>query len=150
MPLYPGKTTIQALGGDRVEWKAKFEVNGSGVLEVTAPPSNVVRIINDAVTGLPIEFSIQIDCIGEVILEGYDWGYSERTYNPPLPPQPFDGVLVCQWNQATRTMTLQRRTFTPAGGGAAEPRAMARGDIAWLTLWLRNTAVPITYSQEVA
>ena len=104
MPLYPGKTTIQALGGDRVEWKAKFQVNGSGVLEVTAPPSNVVRIINDAVTGLPIEFSIQIDCIGEVILEGYDWGYSEPTYNPPLPPlaaPEFFVVHTSAWTAST-------------------------------------------------
>ena len=30
MPLYKGKTTIQALGGNRIEWKAQFRVEELG------------------------------------------------------------------------------------------------------------------------
>ncbi len=141
MPIYRGKTTIQALGGNRVEWKAKFFCNGDGDLEVTAPPSTIVRTIDSG--GLPEEWTIEIDCIGEVILEGYDIGFSERT-TTTAPVAPFQGTIVCQWENGSRTMVLTRRSFN----GAAASEVLGRGETAWLTLWLRNTAVPITYSQE--
>ena len=41
MPLYKGKTTIQALGGNRIEWKAQFRVEELGKMLVTAPPCNM-------------------------------------------------------------------------------------------------------------
>ena len=143
MPIYASKTQIQALGGNRIEWKIRFDVDGSGVLLVTAPPALVVRTVDAG--GLPEQWTVQVNCPGEVVLEGYDLGFSERTTVAPA-VAPFQGTIVGQWEQATRTMVLTRRSFN----GAAAPEVLGRGETAWLTLWIRNTDVPITYSQEAS
>jgi len=132
MPLYKGKTTIQALGGNRIEWKVRFSVQEAGEMLVTAPPCTVDIIQENA--GLPEEWSVQIDAPGEVVLEGYDLDYQDAD------AADFRGFIACEWANDTRTMTLHRRNW---GGGGNQNLNV--GDSALLTLWLRNTAIPTDY-----
>ena len=138
MPLYNGKTTIQALGGDRLEWKAQFRVEQEGELLVTAPPCNLRVGWNQPET-FPQRWSIQVDAPGELVLEGYDVGFQDAA--PPV----FRGFVAVSWNQATSTATLYRRNW----GGAGNP-VLNIGDSVLLTLWFRNTSVPTVYSKETA
>ncbi len=142
MPLYRGKTTIQALGGDRIEWKAKFECreNAAGTgseLVVTAPPCEIPTV--NWITGLPARWSIKVKARGEVVLEGFDVAYQDP--DPPV----FRGFIAVQWDQESATANLGRVNW---GGGGAP--ALAPGDSVLLTLWLRNTAIPTDYSLETA
>ena len=132
MPIYAGKTTIQALGGDRIEWKARLALETAGTLEVTAPPCRI-EILQQA-GGLPEEWTVQVDAPGELVLEGYDLDYQDSD------PNDFRGFIACEWNNATSTMTMHRRNW----GGGGSP-VLQEGDSALLTLWLRNTAVPTDY-----
>ncbi len=136
MPLYTGKTTIQALGGDRVEWKAQFRVEEERQFLVTAPPCNVRVGWNPAGT-LPRQWSVQVDAPGELVLEGYDIGFQDAS--PPV----FRGFVAVTWSESTSTATLYRRNW----GGAGNP-VLNVGDSVLLTLWFRNTAVPTVYSKE--
>ena len=136
MPLYKGKTTIQALGGNRIEWKAQFRVEEPGKLLVTAPPCNM-RVGWDAGSQLPERWDVQIDAPGELVLEGYDVGFQDT--EPPL----FRGFVAVAWNEATSTASLVRRNW----GGGGTP-VLAVGDSVLLTLWLRNTSIPTVYSKE--
>ena len=140
MPLYKGKTTIQALGGNRIEWKAQFRVEELGKMLVTAPPCNM-RVAwapgPPGVLTLPRRWDIQIDAPGPLVLEGYDIGFQDT--EPPVER----GFVAVAWNEATSTVSLSRRNW----GGAGNP-VLAIGDSVLLTLWLRNTAVPTVYSKE--
>ena len=132
MPLYKGKTTIQALGGNRIEWKARFTVQQAGEMLVSAPPCNIEILQENG--GLPEEWSVQIDAPGEVVLEGYDLAYQDAD------AANFRGFIACEWNNATRTMVLHRRGWGGGGNQVLNP-----GDSALLTLWIRNTAVVLDY-----
>ena len=134
MPLYKGKTTIQALGGNRIEWKAQFRVEEPSKLLVTAPPCNMRVGWNG---NLPFRWDIQIDAPGPLVLEGYDIGFQDT--EPPVER----GFVAVSWNEATSTASLIRRNW----GGAGNP-VLAIGDSVLLTLWFRNTAVPTVYSKE--
>ncbi len=134
MPLYKGKTTIQALGGNRIEWKAQFRGEEVSKLLVTAPPCNM-RVGWSG--NLPNRWDIQIDAPGPLVLEGYDIGFQDTA--PPL----NRGFVAVTWNEATSTASLFRRNW----GGGGTP-VLDIGDSVLLTLWLRNTSVPTVYSKE--
>jgi len=138
MPLYKGKTTIQALGGNRIEWKAQFRVEELGKMLVTAPPCNM-RVGWDPGPGLtlPNRWDIQIDAPGPLVLEGYDIGFQDAA--PPL----NRGFVAVTWDEDTSTASLFRRNW----GGAGTP-VLDIGDSVLLTLWFRNTSVPTFYSKE--
>lgn len=137
MPLYKGKTTIQALGGNRIEWKAQFRVEDLGKMLVTAPPCNMRVGWDGPAPSLPNRWDIQIDAPGPLVLEGYDIGFQDT--EPPL----VRGFVAVSWNEATSTASLIRRNW----GGGGTP-VLAIGDSVLLTLWFRNTAVPTVYSKE--
>ena len=144
MPLYRGKTTIQALGGDRIEWKAKFECReneaGTGYeLVVTAPPCEIPIVFCNPTNNLPARWSIQVKSRGEVVLEGYDVAYLDP--DPPV----FRGFVAVQWDQSTATANLGRVNWGGIGSPVLQP-----GDSVLLTLWLRNTAIPTDYSLEAS
>ena len=147
MPLYRGKTTIQSLGGDRIEWKARFECrekeDGTGYeLAVTCPPAEITNISFFPTTppgpnaGLPRRWAIQVKARGPLVLESYDVGFEDP--DPPV----FRGFVAVGWNEATSTVDIARVNW---GGGGAP--AMQVGDVVLLTLWLRNTSIPLVYSQ---
>ncbi len=147
MPLYRGKTTIQALGGNRIEWKARFEcrekADGSGYeLAVTCPPAEVTGVAwappgpNE---GLPRRWSIRVDAPGPLVLEGFDVGFEDP--DPPV----FRGFVAVGWDESTSTANIGRVNW----GGGGSP-AMQVGDVVLLTLWFRNTSIPIVYSQEAS
>ena len=141
MPIIDNKMDIQALGGDRLEWKAKFEsvvdADGNISFEVTAPPCNVnVEVWNGPPNAFPEDWSCQVVGRGEVVLEGYDIAMQDVT------PGGFRGYIACEWDQATATMYLRRKRWD--GGGSPFLNA---GDTALLTLWLRQTDIPTVYSQ---
>jgi len=146
MPLYRGKTTIQALGGNRIEWKARFEcqenADGTGHnLVVTAPPCEVdpAMVAWTGAGGVPRRWSIQVRARNQLVLEGFDVAYQDP--DPPV----FRGFVAVQWNSSTNTANIGRVNW---GGGGAP--SLQVGDSVLLTLWLRNTSIPITYSKETA
>ena len=142
MPIIDNKMDIQALGGNRLEWKVKFEsvedADGNISFEVTGPPCNVeVQLWNpNPPNEFPEDWSCQVVGRGEVVLEGYDIALQDVT------PGGFRGYIACEWEQDTATMYLRRKNW----GGAGTPFLNA-GDTALLTLWLRQTDIPTVYSQ---
>ena len=112
MPLYKGKTTIQALGGHRIEWKAQFRVEELGKMLVTAPPCNMRVGWDGPAPSLPNRWAIQIDAPGPLVLEGYDIGFQDT--EPPL----VRGFVAVSWNEATSTASLIRRNW--GGGGTPD------------------------------
>jgi len=145
MPLYRGKTTIQSLGGNRIEWKARFEcrenADGTGYeLAVTCPPAELTSVAwvppGGPNEGLPRRWAIKVKGRGPLVLESFDVGFEDP--DPPV----FRGFVAVGWNEATSTVDIGRVNW---GGGGAP--AMQVGDVVFLTLWFRNTSIPLVYSQ---
>lgn len=142
MPIIDNKMQIQALGGNRLEWKAKFESveddDGNVSFQVTADNGEfeVTSWNANPANPFPESWSARVVCRGEVVLEGYDVGMQDVT------PGGFRGYIACEWDQSTSTMYMRRKNW----GGGGTP-FLNRGDTAILTLWLRQTDVPIVYSQ---
>ena len=135
MPLNTGKTTIQALGGNRIEWKAQFRVEQLGELLVTAPPCTIGAVSwNDS---RPARWTMTIDAPGPLVLESFDVGFQDA--EPPV----ARGFIAVSWNEATSTVALSRNNW---GGGGNQ--RLEVGDSFLLTLWFRNTSVPTVYSKE--
>jgi len=136
MPLYTGKTTIESLGGNRIEWKAQFRVEQSGEMLVTAPPCevNVTSWSGPPPGGEPERWNIRVDAPGPLVLEAYDVAFQDS--DPPV----FRGFVACQWDESTSTMFLRRRNWGGGGSPDLEP-----GDAVLLTLWFRNTSIPTNY-----
>ena len=135
MPLNTGKTTIQALGGNRIEWKAQFRVEEESKMLVTAPPCTIGNVT--WINNRPARWTMQIDAPGPLVLESFDVGFQDA--EPPV----ARGFIAVEWQQSTSTLFISRNNW---GGGGNQNLNI--GDSVLLTLWFRNTAVPTVYSKE--
>ncbi len=135
MPLYKGKTTIQALGGNRIEWKAQFRVEELGQMLVTAPPCTVE--VGSWNNSRPARWTLKIDAPGPLVLESFDVGFQDA--EPPV----ARGFIAVEWQESTSTLFISRNNW---GGGGNQ--RLEIGDSVLLTLWFRNTSVPTVYSKE--
>lgn len=137
MPLYSNKQPIQALGGNSILWRARFE-SGPNELRCTLPPGQVnVTEWNtfggDEYAG---EWEVVIDAPGELDLISYDISHNEQ---PPL----GRGFPVVQWNQATSTLAISMVDWD----GVPGPVFVGAGDAIMISVWFKNTSIGRQYAQ---
>ncbi len=140
MPLYSNKQPIEALGGNCILWRARFE-SADNELRCTIPPAqvDVTQWYTFGGNDYAGAWEITVDAPGELDLLSFDISHNEQ-------PALGRGFPTVQWVKAQSKLII---TMVNWDGGATTVFA-GPGDAIMISVWFQNTSIGRTYARQTA